>query len=317
MRLVTLQIAGTFAPGVILGDDALDLRASAAVIPAARLVPADMKAILSAGDAGLDLLRDIIAHAPACAAQLRAIGALTPLATAKLAAPIGNPGMILSIGANYHAHLREMNATAPKTPLSFNKNVASLIGHGDDILIPPEHPDMLDWEGEFSVVIGRPCHRVRAEDALGYVAGYTIVNDVSARDWVAPAFAAAGMMDTIIAWEHNILGKMFPTFCPMGPCIVTADEIADPHDLHLETRLNGVVVQSTSTADLVFNVGQIIEHYSRFLQFRPGDVITTGSPSGVGYGRTPRLFMKAGDTIEVEVQGIGVLRNRVAAAAAS
>lgn len=312
MRLVTLAIGNEFRPGVVIDDEILDLRGCATILEAARLVPSEIKGILSAGRAALDLLRSIVDQVATNKERLREKQALVEITEAKLAAPIPNPGMILSIGANYHEHLKEMNTLPPKTPLGFYKSVASIIGSGEQIILPPSNPDMVDWEGEFSVVIGRPCHRVAASDALDYVAGYTIVNDVSARDWVAPAFAANGMMETIVAWEHNLLGKFFPTFCPMGPAIVTSDQIRNPHDLHIETRLNGGVVQSSNTSDLVFNIKQIIEYYSQFLQFRPGDVITTGSPSGVGYGRNPKLFMKPGDTIEVEVQGIGILKNPVA-----
>ena len=181
------------------------------------------------------------------------------------------------------------------------------------IRIPPSHPDMLDWEGEFSVVIGKPCHRVKAAQALDYVAGYTIVNDVSARDWVAPIFSSAGIMGPIHAWEQNLLGKMFPSFCPMGPVLASKEEVPDPGKVKIETRLNGKVMQSANTDDLVFSVPMLIEYYSQFYLFKPGDVITTGSPSGVGYGRHPRVFMKAGDVVEVEVQGVGILRNPVQA----
>jgi 2-keto-4-pentenoate hydratase/2-oxohepta-3-ene-1,7-dioic acid hydratase in catechol pathway len=154
---------------------------------------------------------------------------------------------------------------------------------------------------------------VTATRALDYVAGYTLVNDVSARDWVAAVFAAQGIMGPIHAWEQNLLGKMFPTFCPMGPCMVTKDELPDPGKVRIETRLNGKVVQSASTDDLVFSVPQLIEYYSQFYLLRPGDVITTGSPSGVGFGRNPKLFMKAGDVVEVEVAEIGILRSPVEA----
>jgi 2-keto-4-pentenoate hydratase/2-oxohepta-3-ene-1,7-dioic acid hydratase in catechol pathway len=214
---------------------------------------------------------------------------------------------------NYHAHLKEMKTPVPDKPAAFTKSVASIIASGDPILLPPSNPSMVDWEGEFTVVIGKPCHRVKAAQALDYVAGYTIVNDVSARDWVAPIFSSTGIMGPIHAWEQNLLGKMLPTFCPMGPAIATRDEVPDLDNVRIVTRLNGKVMQDANTNDLVFSVSKLIEYYSQFYRFLPGDCITTGSPSGVGYGRNPKVFMQAGDVIEVEVTGIGVLSNPVKA----
>ena len=257
-------------------------------------------------------LRDLLVADPLDTLRRRK-GLNYPLAKVRLLAPVPDPGLVLSVGMNYHEHLKEMKTPVPEKPAAFTKSVASIIGSGEAIKVPPSHPRMLDWEGEFSVVIGRPCHRVKASQALDYVAGYTLVNDVSARDWVAAIFQAKGTMGPIHAWEHNLLGKMFPTFCPMGPCMVTKDEIPDPGKVRIETRLNGQVMQSASTDDLVFGVRELIEYYSQFYLFKPGDVITTGSPSGVGYGRNPKLFMKPGDLVEVEVKEIGILRNRIEA----
>ena len=233
---------------------------------------------------------------------------------AKLLPPISNPGLLLSVGMNYHEHLKEMKTPVPEKPAAFTKSVASIIASGEPILLPASHPDMVDWEGEFTVVIGKAGHRIPAAKALGHVAGYTIANDVSARNWVSAIFASTGVMGPIHAWEHNLLGKMMPTFCPMGPCIATRDEVPDPDDVKIVTRLNGQVMQDANTDDLVFSVVKLIEYYSQFYRFLPGDCITTGSPSGVGFGRNPKVFMKAGDTIEVEVKGIGVLSNPVKAA---
>ncbi len=286
MKLVTFEIDGKPRPGRLAGDQVIDLSA---------LAP-DLRSLLERG------LVD---------AAAKATGSAVARAQAKLLAPILNPGLLLSVGMNYHEHLKEMKTPAPKKPAAFTKSVASIIGPDAPIRIPSAHPNMLDWEGEFSVVIGRPCHRVKASQALDYVAGYTLVNDVSARDWVAPIFAASGTMDAIHAWEHNLLGKMFPTFCPMGPVIATKDEIPDPRNVHITTKLNGRIMQDASTDDLVFGVAELIEYYSQFYLLKPGDVITTGSPSGVGYGRNPKVFMKAGDVVEVEVAGIGILRNPV------
>ena len=288
MKLVTYEFEGEARPGLLSGDDIVDLRS---------LAP-DVRGILERGL--LDQVRSVSGK---------------PLSrkNAKLLAPIRNPGMVLSVGMNYHQHLKEMKTPVPEKPAAFTKSVASIIGTEAPIRIPRSNPDMLDWEGELTVVMGKPCHRVQAAQALDYVAGYTIVNDVSARDWVAPIFAATGVMGPIHAWEHNVLGKMFPSFCPMGPCLATKDEVPDPGNVRIVTRLNGKVMQDANTDDFVFSVAKLIEYYSQFYLFQPGDCITTGSPSGVGYGRNPKVFMKAGDVIEVEVQGVGILRNTVEA----
>jgi len=293
MKLVTMEVGGRPRAGLVDGEDIIDIHACDASIPS------EVRGILEAG--ALGRVRDL-----AGSAKHR-----IPRASARLLAPVPNPGMVLAAGMNYHEHLKEMKTPVPEKPASFTKSVASIIGTGQPIKVPPGNPDMLDWEGEFSVVIGKPCHRVNAAQALDYVAGYTLVNDVSARDWVAPIFSAQGIMGPIHAWEHNVLGKMFPTFCPMGPALVTKDELPDPGNVHIETRLNGRVMQSANTDDLVFSVAELIGYYSQFYLFRPGDVITTGSPSGVGYGRNPKVFMKPGDVIEVEVKEIGILRNPV------
>jgi acylpyruvate hydrolase len=288
MKLVTFEVDKQARPGRLVGEDIVDLSA---------LAP-DLKTLLE------HALLDKAATATGRTVRRKDV---------KLLAPIPNPGMVLSVGMNYHEHLKEMKTPVPEKPAAFTKSVASIIGTEDPIRVPKANPDMLDWEGEFSVVIGRSCHRVSAAQALDYVAGYTLVNDVSARDWVAPIFKASGLMGPIHAWEHNLLGKMFPTFCPMGPCIATKDEIRDPANVHITTRLNGQVMQDANTDDLVFSVVKLVEYYSQFYLFKPGDVITTGSPSGVGFGRNPKVFMKPGDVVEVEVKEIGVLRNQIKA----
>ena len=317
MRLVTLLTSDREAvPGVLISDCVLNLAACGRHLSELAPFPSSIRAILQTGPEALDAISRLLGKIETKSellADLEEAGAVTKLSDAKLLAPIPDPALILSCGLNYHEHLREMNTPVPATPTAFTKNAASVIGTGEPILLPKAAPDMVDWEGEFTVVIGKPCFGVRASDALSYVAGYTIVNDVSARDWVSGVFAAKGNMPSILAWEHNILGKQYPTFCPMGPALVTADEVGDISDLKLETRLNGKVMQSTTTADLVFHVPQLIEYFSKFYKLRPGDLITTGSPSGVGYGRNPKIFMQAGDVIEVEVERVGVLRNPVLA----
>jgi acylpyruvate hydrolase len=319
MHLVTVSVAGRAAPGILIGEEILDLGAAASVLPAAVLVPASMRSLLEGGEAALELVRSIrrqvIEDSGSLGAQLRARGALLSAAEVTLLAPVPDPGLILGAGLNYRAHLKEMsNTPIPDRPASLYKSPAAVIGPGAAIVPPREWADMVDWEGEFSAVFGRTCHRVRAGDALDYVAGYTLINDVSARNWVPGVFSATGVFGPIHAWEHNILGKQFPTFCPMGPTLATRDEIADPGKVNITTTLNGKVMQSACTDDLVFGLRELIEYYSQFYRFRPGDVITTGSPSGVGYGRNPKVFMKAGDVVAVIVKEIGTLTNPVGAA---
>jgi acylpyruvate hydrolase len=281
--------------GVIEGEEIVDINACD------RSLPSTIKGLLQAN--AVSRVRRV----------LKSRKHRLPRKKAKLLPPIPNPGLLLSVGMNYHEHLKEMKTPVPEKPAAFTKSVASIIGPGQPILLPRSNPDMVDWEGEFTVVIGRAGHRIPAEKALDHVAGYTIVNDVSARDWVAPIFHSSGIMGPIHAWEHNLLGKMFPTFCPMGPALATRDEVPDPGKVRIITRLNGQVMQNANTDDLVFGVARLIEYYSQFYRFLPGDCITTGSPSGVGFGRNPKVFMKPGDMIEVEVQGVGVLSNPIKA----
>jgi acylpyruvate hydrolase len=316
MHLVTLRANGRPSAGIVIGNDILDLAGAAEAVPSARLVPHSLRGLLEAGDEALNLTRRIADQAAgrALSERLRESGALIARDRAVLLPPIPDPGFILSCGMNYHAHLKEMKSAPPATPAAFYKAASALIGTGAAIRLPQSNPEMVDWEGEFCAVIGRPCYNVGEAEALSYVAGYTLCNDVSARDWVPPIAAANGNMAAIMAWEHNILGKQFPTFCPMGPAIVTSDEIADPHKVAMTTTLNGKVMQQANTDDLVFNIKQLIAYYSRFYLLRPGDVITTGSPSGVGYGRDPKVFMRAGDRVEVRGEGIGTLSNPVVAA---
>jgi len=315
VQLVTL--ATRPGPGVVLGEEIVDLGGCREVVGAAGEVPQTVRGILDGGDAVVDSVRriaDQIGSTPQLAERLREKGALVRRANARLLAPLPDPGLILSCGMNYRAHLQEMSTAVPDYPTSFVKSASAVIGPEAPIVLPASHPDMVDWEGEFSVVIGRPCHAVAESDALDYVAGYTLINDVSARDWVGPVFEASAVMPGVLAWERNLLGKQFPTFCPMGPVLATKDEIPDPDLVELTTKLNGRTMQSANTDDLVFGVRNLIAYYSQWYRFRPGDIITTGSPSGVGFGRNPKIFMRAGDRIEIRASGIGTLSNPVVAA---
>jgi acylpyruvate hydrolase len=303
VKLVTFEANGGPHPGVLLDEDrVLDL----ALVTAARGLPQSVKGILQAGPAALDAVRRIVERAG------QFPDALLPEADVRFLAPVPDPSIVLSTGTAYRAHLAEMKVGAPQAPGGFLKNAAAITGPGSPIVLPPQAPDMVDYEGEFSCVIGRSCHNVTTERAMDYVAGYTIINDVSARDWVPGFLGAKGSpMEVSRAAGLNILGKQFPTFCPIGPAIVTADEVPDPHDLQLTTRLNGKVMQSAHTGDLIFRLADTIAYFSRWYRFSPGDVITTGSPDGVGYARNPQVFMQHGDVVEVEVSRVGILRNPV------
>ncbi len=221
-----------------------------------------------------------------------------PLSDAQLCAPILNPGKIICIGLNYRAHAAESGAEAPQTPVVFAKFANTLVGHGDPIRIPPI-TKKADYEVELAVVIGRSARDVPADEALAYVFGYTVCNDVSARDL---QFSEGGQ------WTHS---KTLDTFAPMGPSIVTADDIPDPQGLRLSTVLNGETVQDSSTADMIFPVAELIAFLSRGMTLECGDIISTGTPQGVGQSRTPPVFLKAGDEVSVEVENIGTLTNFV------
>ncbi len=319
MRLLTIDAGPTGRPAAMLDDgNVLDLALAGRWLRVARPVPPSIRALLDAGEDGLELVRRILGaverRTPADRARLAEAGAIRPFSGIALAPPVPDPRLILSEGLNYRRHLAEMKGTPePPHPTAFIKAACSLTGAGKPVFVPRQCPDMLDFEGELAFVFGRTCHNVDRADAMSHVAGYTICNDISARDWVGELFAAEGAFGAIHAWERNIMGKQLPGFTPCGPVMITADEIADPHDLRLTTTLNGSVMQSARTDDLIYGVADIIAYFSKWYRFEPGDLVTTGSPAGVGFGRDPQVFMKPGDVVEVEIEGIGRLSNTLCA----
>ena len=225
-----------------------------------------------------------------------------PADVAKLLAPIA-PAAILCIGLNYRQHAAETNAKIPERPILFVKGTNAVQNPGDPIFIPGFLPSSeVDYECELAVVIGRPCKNVRRADALDYVLGYTCANDVSARDWQ-------------IKWGGSqwCRGKTFDTFAPLGPCIVTKDEIPDPNRLAIRTLLNGETMQQNSTADMIFDVPTVIEFLSGSTTLLPGTVILTGTPEGVGMARKPPRWLAPGDNVTIEIESIGSLTNPVLA----
>ncbi len=218
----------------------------------------------------------------------------------KLLAPL-QPSAVFCIGLNYRQHAAETNAPLPKHPVLFMKSPGAVQNPGDPILLPRWlRSDKVDYECELGVVIGKPCKNVRREDALKYVLGYTAANDVSARDWQKEGGGTQ--------WCR---GKSFDTFAPLGPCIVTTDEIPDPHALRIQTIVNGEVLQDCSTGDMVFDVPTLIEFLSGSTTLLPGTVILTGTPHGVGMARQPQRFLQPGDLITIEIERIGKLTNPV------
>lgn len=212
---------------------------------------------------------------------------------------IPHPGKIICVGINYMAHMKEMGHGDPDYPVLFTRFADSMVGHGQS-LIRPRNSDNYDFEGELALVIGRTAHHVTAADALYHVAGYTCLMDGSLRDYQRHT-------------SQFIPGKNFNQSGAMGPWLVTADEIPDPAALQLETRLNDEVMQSAPVNDLKFDVPHLIEYISGFCKLQPGDVISTGTPGGVGFARDPQVWLQPGDTLEVDIDGIGILRNTVVA----
>ena len=206
------------------------------------------------------------------------------------------PSKICAIGLNYLDHVLEGGRPIPKSPVLFAKLPSAVIGPGDTIRWEPALSDKIDWEAELAVVIGRTARRVRAADAYDHVFGYTCADDVSARD----------LQDRDGQWTR---AKSLDTFCPLGPWIVTRDEVSDPHSLPIRCTVNGEVVQNSNTDQLIFRVPELIEFLSRAFTLLPGDIILTGTPPGVGHYRNPPRYLQDGDTVMVEIEGIGALVN--------
>jgi 2-keto-4-pentenoate hydratase/2-oxohepta-3-ene-1,7-dioic acid hydratase in catechol pathway len=234
------------------------------------------------------------------AAMALAIGtSQKKLVDGKLRAPVPDPGKVICIGLNYRDHAAESGMEPPPEPVVFSKFSSAVIGPEEAIRLPAVSAQV-DYEAELVVVIGRRGYRIPRDKAFQHVAGYTNGHDVSARDW---QIGRPG--------KQWLLGKTADTFAPLGPWLVTADEVSDPHDLSVILRLNGETMQQGTTKELIFGVDELIAYVSQLVTLEPGDVIFTGTPPGVGMGRKPPVWLKPGDVAEVEVEGLGVLRNPV------
>ncbi len=213
----------------------------------------------------------------------------------KFMAPVTKPGKMIFVGLNYRDHAEESNCPIPEYPILFSKYSNSLVGHGRNVIIPGM-VSQCDFEAEFAFVVGKTAKNVHTEDAMNYVFGYTICNDVSARD----------LQLRVSQWLY---GKSVDTFAPMGPVITTADEIENPHNLNISCRVNGMLRQKSNTRELIFNVAFLLSYISRAITLEPGDIISTGTPAGVILATKAPVWLQDGDVCEAEIEGIGVLRN--------
>ncbi|MES2257406.1 MAG: fumarylacetoacetate hydrolase family protein [Pseudomonadota bacterium] len=287
MKLVTYLYRGCTSIGKVVDDEIVDLPASDASLPRTMLE------LLAMGPQALSRAR-----------RLEAAGSVTvPLSSATLLAPISNPDKFLAIGMNYSKHVEEAKAaglTIPNVQVWFNKQV-SCINDPYGAVHMPKVSDMLDYEVELAVVIGRRCRNVSAADARSIIAGYMVCNDVTVRDWQLRS-------------PTMTIGKSFDTTGPIGPWIVTDDEVADPHALNMRLFVNGEERQNESTGGMVYDIFQQIEHLSTAMTLEPGDIIATGTPSGVGAAMKPPRFLKVGDVVRAQIDGIGTIENTVIAA---
>ncbi len=279
MKLVTFSHKNHTRLGLVKDNQVVDLHH----VSQGRL-PMDMFTFLQQGEPALQLAREL---------EQKATSNL-PLAEVKLLAPLTNPSKVVAIGLNYMDHCREQKVEPPKSPLIFAKFPTAIIGPQEAIRWDPALTGQVDFEAELAVIMGRRARRVSEAEALEYVAGYTICHDVSARDL---QFGDG-------QW---VRAKSLDTFCPLGPYLVTRDEILDPHQLAIRCTVNDAVLQNSNTQEMIFRIPFLIAYISRAFTLLPGDIITTGTPDGVGVFRSPKVFLKDGDRVTIEIEGLGQL----------
>ncbi|WP_445367371.1 fumarylacetoacetate hydrolase family protein [Methylomonas sp. BW4-1] len=280
MKLLSYKYNGQVHIGALVG---------AQIVPAGADLPGNMLDFLAAGESAKLALQK----------QIAADGERIALSDVQLLAPIPRPGKLLGVGLNYADHIGETGLEKPEYPTFFTKQSTCVIADGDAIHLPPVS-DKVDYEGELAFVIGKRCKHVSVEQAHEVIAGYTICNDVTVRDW----------QQRTPTWT---LGKSFDTHGPLGPWLVTADEIVDPHNLSLKTWVGDELRQNGNTGDMIFNCYELIAYLTQVMTLEPGDVISTGTPAGVGVKMKPRGYLKPGQTVRIEIEGIGTLSNPVIA----
>lgn len=311
MRLVTFLRLGESRLGAVVGEQVIDLNAAYQLMQerggrararevAAAVLPSDMIGFLSVGAEAMAAARETIDYVTTAEKEaFLGQGIMYGVKAVTLKAPAPRPTKLILVGLNYRDHAEEAKMKIPEEPTLFSKYPNVVIGPGEAIHIPTVS-NQIDYEGEFAFVIGKRGKNISKEEAIHYVAGYTIVHDVSCRDYQ-------------LRTGQWMIGKTFDTFAPMGPYLVLKDEIPDPHTLNLTTRLNGVVMQSSNTKHLIFNTFDLIAYMSQVFTLEPGDVISTGTPAGVGFARKPPVFLKPGDVVRIEIEGLGALENPIQA----
>lgn len=312
MRLVTIELQERTRLGAEQDGQVVDLNRGYALLLATRgavdfqaradrELPADMRGFLDLWDHSLPLAKEVLAFAR----TVRGTGGplaqvmIQPLPSVRLRAPILNPRKIICLGLNYRDHAQETKAEIPTDPILFSKYPTAIIGPGDPILLPAVSKEV-DYEAELAFIIARPGRHISKAQALDHVAGYTVFHDVSARDYQIRKPGGQWMS-----------GKTFDTFAPMGPALVTQEDIPDPHVLDIRCTVSGEVLQSSNTKHLIFSIPDIVAYCSHIFTLEPGDVVATGTPGGVGFARKPPRFLRDGDVAVLEIQGIGALRNPV------
>jgi 2-keto-4-pentenoate hydratase/2-oxohepta-3-ene-1,7-dioic acid hydratase in catechol pathway len=288
MKLASITYQQQLKIGVIQGRDRCFV-----LDPERHGIPDNIEAFLASGQAQVTL-RELEGNGFEGAEEVG-------LGDVHLNPPLKNINKVICIGKNYADHAREMGGEPPEIPVVFSMFPSAIIGPGDNVVLP-RISSQVDYEAELVVVIGKPGRHIARERAMDHVFGYCCGNDISARDWQKGKPGGQ--------W---LLGKTFDTFAPLGPFLVTKDEVKDPHQLDVCCRLNGEVMQNSNTSKLIFQIDFLISHLSQFITLAPGDLIFTGTPPGVGAGRKPPLFLKPGDTVEVEIESVGVLANPIVA----
>jgi 2-keto-4-pentenoate hydratase/2-oxohepta-3-ene-1,7-dioic acid hydratase in catechol pathway len=283
MRLATLSTPTGPRPAALVGDRYVDL------VAADPRLPASVRQIIS-DPALLGCAREAAAKPQA---------ASVPAAAAKLLAPIPDPQKIVCVGLNYRDHAAESGMAIPREPVLFSKFPSALIGHGEAIVVP-QVSSKTDYEAELVIVIGKAGRRISEAAAMDHVAGYSVGHDVSARDWQLEKDGKQWMV-----------GKTFDTFAPVGPTLVTKDEVPNPHKLGIRLRLNGKTMQESNTEQMIFSVAQVVAYLSVVFTLEPGDLVFTGTPPGIGHALKPPVYLKPGDVTEVEIDDLGTLRNPV------